>query len=42
MDLVFSPAGVDALICLGVIRDLMVERRVHKVYLYALPILILW
>jgi hypothetical protein len=28
------------LICLGAIRDLIVERRVHKVYLYALPILI--
>jgi hypothetical protein len=40
LPLVFSPAGVDALICLGVIRDLIVERRVHKVYLYALPILI--
>ena len=40
LPLVFSPAGVDALICLGVIRDLIVERRVHKVYLYALPILV--
>jgi hypothetical protein len=40
LPLVFSPAGVDALICLGVIRDLIVERRVHKVYVYALPILI--
>ena len=40
LPLVFSPAGVDALICLGAIRDLIVERRVHKVYLYALPILI--
>jgi hypothetical protein len=40
LPLVFSPAGVDALICLGVVRDLIVERRVHKVYLYALPILI--
>jgi hypothetical protein len=39
----FPPAyfytGVDALILLGVIRDLIVNRRVHKVYLYALPIL---
>ena len=41
LPLVFSPAGVDALICLGVVRDLIVERRVHKVYLYALPILII-
>ena len=31
--------GVDALIILGVVRDLIVNRRVHKVYLYALPIL---
>jgi hypothetical protein len=31
--------GVDALILLGVVRDLIVNRRVHKVYLYALPIL---
>lgn len=31
--------GVDALIFLGVVRDLIVNRRVHKVYLYALPIL---
>ncbi len=41
LPLIFSPAGVDALICLGVVRDLIVDRRVHKVYLYALPILIL-
>jgi hypothetical protein len=40
LPLVFSPSGVDALICLGVIRDLIVERRVHKVYLYALPTII--
>jgi len=33
-------AGVDALICLGVIRDLLVNRRVHKIYLVALPTLI--
>jgi len=31
--------GVDALIVLGVLRDLIVNRRVHKVYLYTLPIL---
>jgi hypothetical protein len=40
----FPPAyfytGVDALILLGVLRDLAVNRRVHKVYLYALPILL--
>jgi hypothetical protein len=42
LPLVFSPVGVDALICLGVIRDFIVEHRVHKVYLYTLPILIIW
>jgi len=31
---------VDLLIGLGVARDLLVERRVHKVYLFALPVLI--
>jgi FtsH-binding integral membrane protein len=31
---------LDLLIVLGVARDLVVERRVHKVYLYALPALI--
>jgi len=31
---------VDLLIALGIGRDLVVDRRVHKVYLYALPILI--
>lgn len=38
----FPPAyfysGVDILILLGVVRDAIVDRRVHKVYLYALPI----
>jgi hypothetical protein len=33
-------AGVDLLIFLGVVRDLIVTRRVHPVYLYALPALI--
>ena len=37
---VFAPAGVDALILLGVVRDIIVERRIHKVYLYALPAMI--
>ncbi len=32
--------GVDLLIALGVMRDLVVDRRVHKVYLYALPAII--
>ena len=33
-------AGVDAVILLGVVRDLLVNRRVHRVYLIALPALI--
>jgi hypothetical protein len=36
------PAGVDALILLGILRDLIVDRRVHKVYLYAFPLFILF
>ncbi|MBB6143669.1 magnesium-transporting ATPase (P-type) [Silvibacterium bohemicum] len=36
----FAPAGVDALILLGVLRDILVERRIHKVYLYAIPAMI--
>lgn len=32
--------GVDGLIFLGVLRDLIVNRRIHRVYLYALPVLI--
>ncbi|MBB5330403.1 hypothetical protein [Tunturiibacter gelidoferens] len=36
----FAPAGVDALILLGVLRDMIVERRIHRVYLYALPTMI--
>ncbi len=34
-------AGVDSLILLGVIRDLIVNRSVHQVYRYALPAIIL-
>jgi len=34
--------GVDAVILLGVVRDLLVNRSVHKVYRIALPILIVW
>jgi len=30
-------AGVDLLILLGVFRDWIVNRKVHPVYLYALP-----
>ena len=36
----FFYAGVDLLILLGVARDLIVSRKVHPVYLYALPPLI--
>jgi len=32
--------GVDALILLGVARDLLVNRRIHKAYLVALPVMI--
>ena len=38
---VFSPGGVDALILLGILRDLIVDRRIHKVYLYAFPLFLL-
>jgi hypothetical protein len=34
-------AGVDALILLGVVRDLIVNRKIHRVYLYALPAFVL-
>jgi hypothetical protein len=34
-------AGVDALILLAVMRDLIVTRRVHSVYLYGLPLMML-
>ena len=37
LPLIWSPAGVDLLILCGVLRDLIADRRVHKVYLYALP-----
>ena len=33
-------AGLDILILLGVVRDLVVDGRIHKVYLYALPVLV--
>jgi hypothetical protein len=38
----FFPAGVDALVLLGILRDLIVDRRIHKVYLYAFPLLIVF
>jgi hypothetical protein len=34
--------GVDGLIFLGVVRDLIVDRKVHVVYRYALPALAVW
>jgi hypothetical protein len=40
MPLAWAPAGVDALVLLGILRDLIVDRRIHKVYLYAFPLLI--
>jgi hypothetical protein len=40
MPLTFAPAGVDVLVLLGILRDLIVDRRIHKVYLYAFPLLI--
>lgn len=32
--------GVDLLILMGVARDLILDRRIHRVYLYGLPVLI--
>ena len=34
-------AGVDSLIVLGVIRDLLVNRSIHRVYFYVLPLFII-
>ena len=34
--------GVDGLILLGVVRDLIANRKVHVVYRYALPLLVVW
>jgi len=31
---------VDAVMLLGVARDLLVDKRVHKAYLYAMPVLL--
>lgn len=31
--------AVDTVICLGLLRDLLVDRRIHRVYLIALPLL---
>ncbi len=36
----FYDGGIDGLILLGVSRDLFVSRRVHTVYLVALPLLV--
>ena len=38
---VFVSVGVELLIFLGVVRDLIVSRRVHRVYIYALPAFII-
>jgi len=40
LPLAYAPAGIDALVFLGIVRDLIVDRRIHKVYLYAFPLLI--
>lgn len=37
---VFGALGVAALLLLGVARDLIVDRRVHKAYLYGVPALL--
>jgi hypothetical protein len=37
----FFYAGVDVLVALGALRDWIVERRIHPVYLVALPLLML-
>lgn len=42
LPLALFPGGVDALVLLGILRDLIVDRRIQKVYLYALPLLILF
>jgi hypothetical protein len=42
LPLALSPVGVDALILFGILRDLIVDRRIHQVYLYAFPLLILF
>jgi hypothetical protein len=42
LPLALAPGGVDALILLGILRDLIVDRRIHKVYLYACPLLIVF
>jgi hypothetical protein len=42
LPLALAPGGVDALILLGILRDLIVDRRIHKVYLYAFPLMILF
>jgi hypothetical protein len=42
LPLTFAPGGVDALILLGILRDLIVDRRIHKVYLYAFPLLVIF
>jgi len=38
--MVYSYGGVDALILLGGLRDLAVNRRIHTVYLIGLPLLV--
>ena len=39
---VYFYSGIDGLILLGVLRDLAVSRRIHTVYLTAIPLLVAW
>lgn len=39
---VWAYVGVDSLVVLGVLRDVLVNARVHKVYRVALPALVVW
>lgn len=32
----------DALMCTGILRDWIVDRRIHRVYIVAIPVIVLW
>ena len=42
MPITLTAACAEALVMLGVVRDLIVNRRVHKAYLYTLPIMVVY
>lgn len=42
LEFIWFYAGMDVLILLGVARDLIVTRRIHRVYLYGLPAFIIY